>query len=136
MADVETLVPHRYPFLFIDEILSANAQEIVGAKTYDDTFLFVQGSHDGRMVPGTILVESIVQCGGAGATQLGLVKVQRWGLASLQKVRFYGEVPVGATVNMVVKNVKVSGKLLKQTGTAFVDGRQVLKATWLCMLLK
>ena len=137
VADVATLVPHRYPFLFIDTILSASEQTIVGMKTYDEAFLFVQVCPDGRkLVPGVILLESIIQCGGAGATQLGLVNRQRWGLASLQKVRFLDAVPVGATVSMSVSNVKVSNKLLKQTGRAQVDGKCVLRATWLCMLLR
>ena len=137
MADMEALVPQRQPFLFIDDILSADEHEITGVKTYDQSFFFTQECPaGGRIVPGAILVESIVQCGGAGVTKLGLVKEQLWGLASLQKVHFYASVPLGTTVNMVVRNVKVSNKILKQTGTSFANGERVLEATWLCLVFK
>lgn len=135
MADVETLVPQRPPFLLIDDIISADKKEIVGIKTYDRSFFFAQNCPiHGKIVPGALLVESIVQCGGAGVTQMGLVKESLWGLASLQKVHFYGSVPIGSTVRMSVRNLKVSNRILRQTGTAFVDGKRVLAATWLCLV--
>lgn len=137
MTDIETLVPQRYPFLFIDEIISADIDEIIGVKTYDKSFLYAQDcSTAGKTIPGTILIESMVQCGGAGVTQLGLIDKRLWGLASLEDVRFLRAVQSGTTVKMVVKNLKVSNKVLKQTGKAFVDGEVVLAATWLCLLLK
>ena len=137
MADVETLVPQRPPFLLIDDILSADAKEIVGIKTYDQSFYFAQDCPiHGRVVPGALLVESIVQCGGAGVTQMGLVKESLWGLASLQKVHFYRSVPIGSTVRMSVKNLKISNKIIRQTGIAVVNGKRVLEATWLCLAFR
>ena len=137
MVDVETLVPQRPPFLFIDNIVDANEKEIIGEKTYGHLFPFAQNCPEhGKIVPGALLVESIVQCGGAGVTLMNLVKESLWGLASLEKVHFYGSVPLGSTVRMQVRNLKVTNRILRQTGTAFVDGERVLEATWLCLVLK
>jgi 3-hydroxymyristoyl/3-hydroxydecanoyl-(acyl carrier protein) dehydratases len=137
MCDIETLVPQRYPFLFVDEIISADIHEIIGVKRYDKAFLYAQDcSPVGKTIPSVVLIESMVQCGGAGVTQLGLLKKRLWGLASLENVHFGGVVQPGTTVKMVVKNLKVSNKILKQTGKAFVGDEVVLEATWLCLLLK
>ena len=75
MSEIESLLPQRYPFLFVDEILSADKNEIIGTKIYDASFLYFQEHSPGqKFVPNSILVESIVQCGGAGITQIGLTK--------------------------------------------------------------
>lgn len=134
--NIETLLPQRHPFLFVDKIISADLNETVGIKTYDQSFLFYQENPLGeKIVPSLLLVESIVQCGGAGVTQVGIFQKASWGLASLENVNFQGVVTSNATVNMVVKNLKVSNKVLKQTGTAFCGGQEILKATWLCLRL-
>ncbi len=137
MTDIKTLVPQRDPFLFVDEIISANMEEIVGIKTYDKSFLFCEGHFPERkIVPGVILIESIVQCGGAGVTKLGIFENVLWGLASIDHVQFWGIIEPGTTIKMVVKNLKLSNKVLKQTGTAFCEEKAILEATWLCLRLK
>lgn len=136
MSEIEQLLPQRYPFLFVDEILSADRNETVGIKTYNTSFLFYQENFSGeKIVPGVILIESMVQCGGAGVTQIGIFPKASWGLASLENVHFFGYVKSKATVKMVVKNLKVSDKVLKQTGVAFYKGQKILEATWLCLRL-
>lgn len=137
MTDIKTLIPQREPFLFVDDIICANREEIVGIKTYDTSFLFCEGHFlERKIVPGVILIESIVQCGGAGVTKLGLFKEILWGLASIDHVRFFDVLEPAATVKMVIKNLKLSDKALKQTGTAFYDEKVILEATWLCLPLK
>lgn len=136
MTTIETLLPQRYPFLFVDEIISATIDEIIGIKTYDNSFIFYQGHfQDQKIVPNVILIESMVQCGGAGITQIGILEKASWGLASLEKVRFFRSIKSSSTVRMVVKTIKVSHKLLKQTGTASCEGQAIIEATWLCLRL-
>lgn len=136
MSTIETLLPQRYPFLFVDEILSATSDEILGVKTYDNTFLFYQGYSPGeRIVPSVILIESMVQCGGAGVTQMGVLEKASWGLASLENVQIFCAIEFGSTVKMVIRTLTVSNKRLKQTGTAFCGGHTILEATWLCLRL-
>lgn len=136
MQEIETLLPQRTPFLFVDEIISATVDEIIGVKTYNNSFIFYQRFFsDPPIVPNVILIESIVQCGGAGVTKMGIFAKASWGLASLEDVHFIHAVEAGSTVKMVVNTLKISNKLLKQTGTAFCKGHIILKATWLCLRL-
>ena len=136
MTKIEELLPQRYPFLFLDEIEWATKAEIKGRKTYDSTFLFYQEQNGTKkIVPNLILIESLVQCGGAGVTQIGILEKGFWGVATLEDVKFYGSVELDSTVSMLVKTLKVSNKILKQTGTALCNGHVILEATWLCLRL-
>jgi len=136
MTDIEILLPQRYPFLFVDEIISADRNEIIGTKIYDTSFLFFQEYFSNRkIVPNTILLESIVQCGGAGVNQIGLFEKSLWGIASIEKVHFLNVVEPNTLVKMIVRNLKVSNKIIKQTGIAFCEEKAILEATWMCLRL-
>ncbi|MBU2701810.1 3-hydroxyacyl-[acyl-carrier-protein] dehydratase [Sporomusaceae bacterium BoRhaA] len=136
MTDIKTLLPQRAPFLFVDKIISATPEEILGIKTYDSTFLFYQEYFSKqKIIPNMLLVESLVQCGGAGITRLGLFKNVLWGLAAVENVRFFDFIEPNATVTMTVKNLKISQIALKQTGVAFYQDKAILEATWLCLRL-
>lgn len=136
MSYIETLLPHRHPFLFLDEIISANMDEIVGIKTFDDSFEAFQGHFpERRIVPGIILVETMAQCGGAGLKQLGIVGEGVYGFATMEKVRFLSLVEFGQTVKMVVKNLRVSGRVIKQSGIAYCEDKAVAEAMWICARL-
>ncbi len=136
MTKIEELLPQRYPFLFLDEIEWATKAEIKGSKTYDNSFFFYQEQNGTKkIVPNLILIESLVQCGGAGVTQIGILEKGFWGVATLENVKFYGSVELDSTVSMLVKNLKVSNKVLKQRGTALCNGHVIIEATWLCLQL-
>ena len=120
--------------MFVDELLFADKGEIIGVKTYDESFpYYLTCSQQRKIVPSVILIESLVQCGGAGVTKLGIVEKGLWGLASIEKAQFRDVVEPNATVRMVVKNLKISTKILKQTGVSFCAERAILKASWFCL---
>ena len=43
IAEIKTFIPHREPFLFVDEIETASFNEIIGYKTYDSNFDIFKG---------------------------------------------------------------------------------------------
>lgn len=133
---IETLIPHRYPFLFVDEILSVSVDEIVGTKTFSKTKdEMLGGSFPGfGFVPGMILIESMAQCGGAGIKKLGLAN-GFFGLVSMDKVRFFKGVAYETEVKYIVKNIRVSDRLIKQEGVAYVINEPVAEASWICAKL-
>jgi 3-hydroxyacyl-[acyl-carrier-protein] dehydratase len=136
MTDIEILLPQRYPFLFVDELISADRNEIIGTKIYDTSFLFfLEHLPNQKIIPNTILIESIVQCGGAGINQIDLFEKFLWGLASIESAHFFGIVEANTLVKMIVQNLKVSNKIIKQSGTAFCKEKKILEATWMCLRL-
>jgi len=130
-TDIKALLPQREPFLFVDELLSAGMDEIVGMMKYDESFpYYLDCSPHQKIVPGVILIESLVQCGGAGVTKLGIIEKALWGLASLEKVRFHGVVEANSTVKVVVKNLKNARWSLKHEGVSSIEGKIIHGPTW------
>ena len=133
IKDIEALIPHRTPFLFVDEITSANSDEIVGHRTFNNSEQILKGSFPVfKFVPGMIIIESMAQCGGAGVKMLGITN-GLFGLASIENAHFYKGVSFGDKVRYEIKNIRLSKKIIKQSGIAYVDETPVVSATWMCI---
>lgn len=136
MNEIEKLLPHREPFLFVDRIEKADNGEIIGYRRFTEKDFFFRGHFPGYpVVPGVILVETMAQCGGAGIRRMGKVGGDAlFFLASVDKVKFRRQVRPNDEVKLVIKNLRVSPKTLKQSGQAFVNGELAAEAEWLCLV--
>ena len=64
MSEVEQLIPHRAPFLFVDEILERSAGSIVTSWTPAASSEFFRGHYpDYPLLPGVLLCEASIQAG-------------------------------------------------------------------------
>ena len=136
MKEVETLLPHRSPFLFIDELISLSPQEIVGTKIFSESDQSLKGSFpELSFVPAVSLIESMAQCGGAGIKKLAVAN-GLFGLASIESARFFKGVEYGKTFKMVIKNIKLTDRLVKQSGIGYVDDIPCVELTWTCVRLR
>ena len=62
--EVLELVPQQAPFRFIDEIISLDEEQIIGAYRFREDEFFYRGHFPGRPItPGVILVETMAQIG-------------------------------------------------------------------------
>src|ERR1700748_3716726 len=69
LADIHAAIPHRPPFLFVDEIVSQDERRIVCRKRFTGDEWFFAGHYpDEPIVPGVLLCEAAMQ---AGAILLG-----------------------------------------------------------------
>lgn len=135
MKDIKELIPHRDPFLFIDRLEKADAEEIIAYRTYTSKEPFFQGHFPQYpVVPGVILVETMAQAGGAGVSQSGILGNNLFFLASVDKVKFRRQVRPDELVKLVVKNLRVSPRMLKQSGVAMVGDEIAAEAEWMCVV--
>ncbi len=88
--EIESLIPHRYPFIFVDEILSANNDSVIGLKTFnkEDDKMLTGSFPDYEYIPGMIIIESMAQCGGAGIKKAKLAD-GFFVLAAMNDVQFF-----------------------------------------------
>ena len=136
MSEVETLLPHRSPFLFIDELISLSKDEIVGTKKFSDSDQSLKGNFpELAFVPGVILIESMAQCGGAGIKKLAVAD-GLFGLASIECARFFKGVEYEKIFKMVIKNLKLTDRLVRQSGIGYVDDVPCVELTWTCVRLR
>ena len=136
MKDVKELLPHRDPFLFVDELIDVSKEKITGKRIYTDSEFFFKGHFpEYPVVPGVILVESMAQCGGAGINELGVLEEGGlFFLATIEKAKFRRQVVPGDEVRFEIENVRISAKMLKQKGKAFVRDEIAAEAEWLCIV--
>lgn len=133
--EIEQLLPHRDPFLFVDRIESATNEEIVGFRTFPDEWSVFGGHFPGYgVVPGVILVESMAQCGGAGVRELGILGDKLFFLATISGAKFRRQVRPGETIRIVVTNDRISARMLRQSGVAYVGDDVACEASWMCLV--
>ena len=86
-------------------------------------------------MPGVILVETMAQAGGAALSfQNTFEKGALFFLATVDKVKFRSQVRPGDTVRMEITNLRVSPRMVKQAGKAFVGDVLAAEAEWMCLV--
>jgi len=134
--EIEKLLPHRDPFLFVDEIIEASKEKIIAKHLFSENEYFFKGHFPGYpVVPGVILVETMAQSGGAGLRKLGVLGDDAlFFFASVDKVKFRRQVRPGDELRCEIENLRVSPKMIKQRGNAFVGDELAAEAEWMCLV--
>ncbi|WP_028916317.1 3-hydroxyacyl-ACP dehydratase FabZ [Pseudoxanthomonas sp. J35] len=134
---IQTLIPHRYPFLLVDRIvdLDLEAKRIVGIKNVSYNEPFFQGHFPGQpIMPGVLIIEALAQAGGV-LTQLSLGRDAQSKLFYMVKVdnaRFSRQVVPGDVLELHVQVKRVIRNMAVYYGEAKVDGEIAACAEVLC----
>jgi 3-hydroxyacyl-[acyl-carrier-protein] dehydratase len=141
--EIEKLLPHRSPFLFVDEV-NTDGDTITARHVFTaDEFFFAGHFPQYPVVPGVILIETMAQSGGAALLKQGKLGGNAgpspqedvlFFLASVDKVKFRRQVRPGEEVRSVITNLRVSAKMIKQSGKAYVGDELAAEAEWLCLV--
>ena len=136
-STVLTSIPHRPPFLFVDEIVELSEERIVSKKLADPKADFFRGHYpDQPVMPGVLICECCFQAGallvahriGADQAAKGIPVVTR-----IQDARFKRMVRPGEMLHVEVTLDDVLDNAYFMTGRVTVDGKPVVRVTFACM---
>lgn len=125
------ILPHRPPFLFIDEIVELEAGRMARARwTLAPDTPFLAGHFPGEPVmPGVIIIEALAQTGAlavlsepASAGKLAL-------FAGIERAKFRRPVKPGETIDLAIELTRRRGPIGEGEATAHVGGTLACEAT-------
>ncbi len=133
MTTVTELIPHRPPFLFIDEIVSSDADGLVAKRTWRADEDFYRGHYPGAPItPGVLLCEAVFQTAACYMALKARAAGAKPGegvplIAKISDVRFRNPVYPGETIVLEVKHKDAMAGFTMLSGTIKkADGTRVL----------
>jgi 3-hydroxyacyl-[acyl-carrier-protein] dehydratase len=131
MNAIEQYLPHRSPFLFVDEAHVEGATIFASHTYYAEDWFFKGHFPSFPIVPGVLLVESLAQAGGVGAKLMGIYPKSLFMFAKTKEARFKQPVRPGDSVSMEITNIRASSVYLHQKGFGKVGDVVVVEAEWI-----
>jgi UDP-3-O-[3-hydroxymyristoyl] N-acetylglucosamine deacetylase/3-hydroxyacyl-[acyl-carrier-protein] dehydratase len=138
IEQIQEIMPHRYPFLLVDRILSLEeGKRVVGLKNVTINEPFFQGHFPGHpIMPAVLIIEAMAQVG--GVLLLSMVEVPKSKLVyfmAIDKAKFRKPVGPGDQVRFELEMVKMRRNSCKMKGKAFVGDDLVAEAELLSVLM-
>jgi UDP-3-O-[3-hydroxymyristoyl] N-acetylglucosamine deacetylase/3-hydroxyacyl-[acyl-carrier-protein] dehydratase len=133
VGQIMKIIPHRYPFLFVDRIVSLErGKKIVGIKNVTMNENFFPGHFPTRPVmPGVLMVEALAQTGGI----LVLTNPDHRGKVALfmavDKVKFRKLVVPGEQLRLEVEMIRERSKTAQFKGVAKVGDEVAAEAEFM-----
>lgn len=139
IQEIMRLLPHRYPFLLIDRVLSCEAgKEIVAVKnvTINEPFF---GGHfpNFPVMPGVLIIEAMAQASALLAFKtFDITRADNnvFYFVGIDDARFKRPVTPGDQLIIKAQILRSIKGIWKFTGQAFVDDKLVSEAALMCTM--
>lgn len=138
LKPVKEVIPHREPFLFLDEVLDLTETKIVGKRLVRGDEPQFLGHYPGQPVmPGVLLCEAVLQAGAyLIATNIGYVVGQAGVpvVSRLNNVKFKRMVKPGDVLELTAQHERTMMGAHMMKGSVKVDGKVACTLDFIIML--
>ncbi|WP_055667978.1 3-hydroxyacyl-ACP dehydratase FabZ [Desnuesiella massiliensis] len=130
IKEIQSIIPHRYPFLLVDKIEEMEpGKRAVGYKNVTINEPFFQGHFpEEPVMPGVLIIEALAQVGAVAMLCLEENKGKIGYLAGMDKVRIKRKVVPGDVLKLEVEIIKTKGKIGIGKAVATVEGVKACEA--------
>ena len=128
---IEEILPHRDPFLFLDEVTVLEpGSRVVARKLVREDEWFLTGHFPGRpIMPGVIIVEAMAQCGAVAVLADEANRGKLALFAGIDDVRFKRMVLPGDELELTCELERMRGPVGRGKATATVDDELAARGT-------
>jgi 3-hydroxyacyl-[acyl-carrier-protein] dehydratase len=128
---IESILPHREPFLLIDEVLEFEAgKRVVARRTVREDEWYFAGHFPGRPVmPGVLIVEAMAQTGAVAVLAQEENRGKIAYFAGIDDCRFKRIVEPGDKLELVCEIDRIRGPIGRGKAEARVEGELAARAT-------
>jgi 3-hydroxyacyl-[acyl-carrier-protein] dehydratase len=130
-SEIEAIIPHREPFLLLDEIVAIEpGARVVARKEVRPDEWFLAGHFPGRpIMPGVLMVEAMAQAGAVAVLSEEANRGKLALFAGIDDVRFKRLVTPGDVLELTCDLERVRGPIGRGKATATVDGDLAVRGT-------
>jgi len=129
--EIEAILPHRDPFLLLDEVIELEpGKRVVARKQVRDDEFWTQGHFPGRPVmPGVLIVEAMAQAGAVAVLSEEENRGKIALFAGIDGVRFKRIVEPGDELELTCELETVRGPVGRGKARATVEGTLAARGT-------
>lgn len=130
MVDVRAVLPHRYPFLMVDALVSQDGDRFECVKLVSFNEPWVPGHFPGEpLMPGVLIVEALAQAAAVGLYAREGGEPRTGYLASIERARFRRKVVPGDTLRLTGTITRFRRGVCTVEGVALVGDEVAAEAT-------
>jgi 3-hydroxyacyl-[acyl-carrier-protein] dehydratase len=129
--EIEEILPHRDPFLLLDEVIELEpGVRVVARKLVREDEWYLTGHFPGRpIMPGVLMVEAMAQTGAVAVLSDEENRGKLALFAGIDDVRFKRIVVPGDELELTCELERIRGPVGRGKATATVDGKLAVRGT-------